>query len=152
MTVTPDPTAFALREEVPSLEEIMAQAPLLWTSAASPITSASATTGALLVAPFPLRILSLHVTMYAKVPASATDNWTLTLRKSATGPAAAVDIVARTLTDGLGNRVTTGFEAAPWNENNRNLAAGDVAWLACAATGSPAPLVGGLATLRYART
>lgn len=149
---TQDLTPYALKTEVPSLEEIATQATLLWGGTATTTTTVAGSSQPLLIATFPLRILSLHLSFAAAVTASTVNFWNFTLKKSATGPGAAVDIVSRdTQTAGLGNRTSFNFDAQTWNATNRLLSTGDVAWLATTLTGAPTQLSGGIVTIRYAR-
>lgn len=153
-TTPPDTPDYALREEVPSLEEILAQAPLLWGGAGAPTLAPGAATGStpLFIAPFPIRLLSLQLAFAGYVAPSTTNYWTLVLRKSPTGPPGAVDVATRdTQQAGLANRGSFGFDTGIWNPTNRQLAAGDVVWITATPTGVPASLAGGLATFRYAR-
>lgn len=153
-----DLAAYARKDQVPSLEETITSTQLAWGGQTDSVTLEAATVGVggrgslLMIAPFPLIVLSVDLAFNQTLPASATNYWTFTLRNHVT-VGTRTDIVSMSMTAGTGGdweRVS--FANAVWDPNNRLLPAGNKLGLWAFVTGAPVNLSGiSNATIRYAR-
>lgn len=134
----------AVKGATPTVEELLFSTVVpCWNNAADKLTSANAMT--LLVAPIPLRVLSIALSWeYWNIAASDTTFWTLTAKKGSN--ATAWDVVATRSTQNTGanaNGAVTArkawtFDAAAWGD--ADLAAADLLRIDFAPTGSVAAL------------
>lgn len=154
-----DLSAYARKDQVPSLEETLAVAALQWNGQADNMdltvagTSAGGRGCVLLTAPVPLIVLSVDVVVNATIPASGTNYWTLMLRRH-TDVGNRTDITSKALTAGTTAAwENISFSTQAWDDNARLLAAGQSLALWGFITGTPTQDLAGpsTATVRYAR-
>lgn len=105
----------------------------------------------LLGAPIAARILSLDLVAPVDVAQSGTDYWTVQLKRNRGGVTST--IATKTTKPTTGEAISDGqawsFGSEAWDAAARELAIGDGLYLVLTPTGSPAPLTGLAATLRY---
>lgn len=154
-----DLSAQARKDQVPSIEETLTATTLLWDGQTNPIHLAPGTAGAtgrncpILTAPFPLIVLSCDVAFNGAITASATNYWTLRLRRHNT-LSDRVDIVSKSLAGGIVNTLLTqNFDDEVWDPDNRLLGVGQTLGFWAIPTGTPASTIEGpsVVTVRYAR-
>lgn len=153
-----DLSPYARKDQVPTLEETVTSTQLAWGGQTDSVTLETATVGVggrgslLMIAPFPLIVLSVDLAFNQTLPASSTNYWTFTLRNHVT-VGTRTDIVSMNMTAGTGGdweRIT--FANAVWDPSNRLLPAGNKLALWAFVTGAPVNLSGiSNATIRYAR-
>lgn len=142
-----------LRRQTPTLEELLVTASFQSWKGATDLTKAVRFT--LLVAPIPVRILSVAVSFeYWSIASSETSYWTGVLEQG-DGQAGFPDIAARS-TRGTGANANGGitarkawtWDAAAWT--GADLAAGELLTVTWTPTGTPAALsLPALYTIRY---
>jgi hypothetical protein len=137
------PPDYALRDEVPTLEELVVSGELG--------DVRGTTSHPLFIAPFPcdVRQVSL-VQWYGAVPANDRMFWTVKLWRVRAGVSTDIAVKTTRPTSGeaVRTRVAWTFDQVPFGAA-RSLDKGDVVALAFYATGSPPPLKRLAATLRY---
>jgi hypothetical protein len=143
----------ALRQQTPTLEELLVTTAFQSWKGATELTTATRFT--LLIAPIPVRILSVAVSFeYCSIAASETSYWTGVLEHG-DGPAGFPDIAARS-TRGTGANANGGitarkawtWDAATWGR--ADLAVGELLTVTWTPTGTPAALhLPALYTIRY---
>lgn len=143
----------ALRQQTPTLEELLVTTAFQSWKGATEVTVPTRFT--LLVAPIPVRILSVAVSFeYWTLASSETSYWTGVLEHG-DGPAGFPNIAARS-TRGTGADANSGitarkawtWDAAAWA--GADLAAGELLTVTWSPTGEPAPLhLPALYTIRY---
>lgn len=133
-----------VKTSTPTLEEqLFSQMVPCWNNGVDRLSNANAMT--FLVAPIPLRVLSISMSWeYWSIAASNTNYWTLTARKGNNSAGWGV-IAARSTQSTGGNangpvaaRTAWTFDGASWGD--ADLAAGDLLRIDFAPTGSPADL------------
>jgi hypothetical protein len=134
---------YALRDEVPTLEELVVTAEM------GDVTGT--TSHPIFIAPFPCEVRQASlVQWYGAVPAAAARYWTIKLWRVRGGTSA--DIAVKTTRPGTGEAVRTRiawtFDQVPFGPA-RSLDKGDVVALAFYKTGTAPPLKRLAATLRY---
>lgn len=134
----------AVKASTPTLEELPFSFLVpCWNNGIDKLTSANAMT--FLVAPIPLRVLSIALSFeYMNLPASDTAYWTLTAKKGS-NPGGWTDVAARSTQNtgalangGIVSRSKWTFDAAAWG--NADLAAGDLLRVDFVPSGSVASL------------
>ena len=135
-------TVDELAEQVPSLEDLLFSATIpCWNNGADKIAAATAMT--LLVAPIPVRILSVSLSFeYWNLAASDSAYWKMTLNKG-DGPGGFADIATKTTqaTGANAGGAITARKAWPLDSANwgpADLAAGDLLRMTVSPVGSPA--------------
>ncbi|MGH3500927.1 MAG: hypothetical protein ACRDQA_08540 [Nocardioidaceae bacterium] len=143
---------YAVRTEVPSIEETLVSMVVSWGQAADPrdmVASDGNRNCPVLVAPYPLTILSVDMVFNADIASNANNYWTLQVCH---GPANV--IVEKTSHDeAITNGQGWSFDSQVFDPGRRTFDEGDVLYVVClAATGSPSDLLGpSTITVRYAR-
>jgi len=136
----------SVRQTVPTSEQLLATATFpVWSGAVASISSDNRIT--LMVAPFPLRVLSVALSVeYGTVADSNTNYWTGTL-ESGTGPTGFPDIASKTtqstgaLAGGpINARVPWTWDSANWNAEAAVLAKGQLLCVNWVETGTPPAL------------
>lgn len=135
----------ALQDAVPTLEDLLFSTTIpSWGSATPSCTISTSTRLTLMVAPIPVRILSVSFSSeYQTLAASDTSYWTAALERGqgATFPDLAVRTTQATganANGGISQRSAWTFDAAAWASTD--LAAGDLLTVNWYPTGSPAAL------------
>ena len=137
------PPDYALRDEVPTLEELAVSAQLG--------DVRGTTSHPLFIAPFPCEVRQVSlVQWYGSVPANDRRFWAIKLWRVRAGASAdiAVKTTRRTGGEGVRARIAWAFDQVPFGAA-RSLDKGDVVALAFYQTGGPPPLKRLAATLRY---
>ncbi|MGH3504377.1 MAG: hypothetical protein ACRDQA_26275 [Nocardioidaceae bacterium] len=145
---------YAVKTEVPSIEEILTSVIISWGRAANPqdmvVADSSRRLCPVLVAPYPLTILSADMVFNNGIAANASNYWHLQLQRGAGTNV----IVGKTSHDeAIVNGAGWGFDNQIFDPDLRKLDEGQVLFVTCQpATGSPDPLLGpSTITVRYAR-
>lgn len=132
----------ALREQVPTLEDLLLSTVVpCWNNGLDKVSGATAFT--LLVAPIPMRILSVALSFeYWSLPASDTNYWSVELNRgdAIKGYTAIATRTTQTTGANANGAITARkawtFDAAAWA--SADLAAGDLLRMTAAPGGSPA--------------
>ena len=148
-------SAFARKDEVPSIEETVYAVQLAW-AGPSPISRLATDLGhrqtPILVAAYPTRLLGIDFACNTDIPASDTNYWSFEV-ENASGQV----IVAQDTRASSGGAITTrvgwSFDAQTFDPVTRNLEQGATLMLDVWGTGAPPELSGPmLLTVRYARS
>lgn len=147
---TQDLTPYALKAQVPSLEEIFTAAPLGWSVGTMNLAVPSPGHRApVFAAPFPLYILSVALIFNNDIASSATDYWTFNVEVN---PGTSSYIATQTTNGNPATRWVPWTFIAAFDITLRKLATGQGLFIRAATTGSPAALASvAHATVRYAR-
>lgn len=146
--------AYADETEVPSLEETLFSVPVLNPAGGFDFPDTRSREVPLLVAPFPLTVLSLNLVFNSSTDSSGSDFWTFNLLRSTAVPPAGNRLIATKDTSGDKIHRDIGWDLSSvlFDPAERKLGVNETLQLQPVPTGSPGNLGGPIiATVRYAR-